>query len=248
LTAPGITLAFGWRWALVLAMAAGLVVVAALQPMRARWDDDRMRQAAASQPLLAGLRLIWQRPILRWLSVASACYACIQLCLGSFAVIMLVEEVGLTLVQAGLLLSVVQAAGMVGRIGWGWIADRTGDGVRVMLGLNVIMTACCLLCAFMTPQWPQIALVLLFVAFGASAVGWNGVFLAEVAQRAPAGTVSIAIGGAVMWSYAGILAGPALFAFLCTRIGGYRDTFGALTFIALIGLACVLTARRAARR
>jgi hypothetical protein len=40
----------------------------------------------------------------------------VQLCLGSFLVIMLVEEIGYTLVAAGVLLSITQGAGVVGRV------------------------------------------------------------------------------------------------------------------------------------
>lgn len=247
LTAPGITLAFGWRWALALVIVIAVSTLAALQLARAHWDDDRKTQALARQPLFAGLRVIWQRAELRWLAMASFCYSFMQLCLNSFLMLMLVAEADYTLVQAGLLLSVVQISGVAGRIGWGWAADHSGSGLAVLLQLNVIMIVCCLLTAFVSPHWPAFALLLLCIAFGGTAVGWNGIFLAEVARHSPPGMVGVATGGAMVWSFGGILIGPALFATVYKWDGSYTATFGWLTVIAVLGLACILAARRAER-
>ena len=62
--------------------------------------------------------MLWRLPALRWLSVTTFFYSFVQLCLGSFLVIMLVEEIGYTLVAAGMLLSVTQGAGVIARVIW----------------------------------------------------------------------------------------------------------------------------------
>ena len=54
--------------------------------------------------------------------------------------------------------------------------------------------------------------VTLALAFGATASGWNGVYLAEVARLAPSGQAGSATGGALAFTYAGVVAGPPLFA------------------------------------
>jgi predicted MFS family arabinose efflux permease len=246
LTAPGITLAFGWRWALALVIVIKVATVLALRPLRAQWDGDRNPATARTLPF-AGLRVVWRLPVLRWLALASFCYTFLQLCLATFLVTMMVEEAGYTLVAAGVMLSLTQASGVAARVTWGWLTDRTGDGLGMLFALNVVMIMCCALTVLISPQWPAFALALLFIAFGASAVGWNGIYLAEVARNSPQGTVSTVTAGASVWNYAGILIGPAAFATLYRSLGSYTITFGWLTVIAVLGLAFIAAARRAAR-
>ena len=247
LTAPAITAAFGWRWALGMVVLIAVLTLIALQRVRAGWDDDRRPELGRSGSLFGALVLLWQLPALRWLSVTTFCYAFVQLCLGSFLVIMLVEEIGYTLVAAGVLLSITQGAGVVGRVIWGWYTDRHRDGVGMLLRLNIVMIVCCAAIAFLTPQWPSFALVGLLILFGASAVGWNGIFLAEVARRSPPGKVSVTTGGAMVWNFGGILVGPATFATTYKWTGTYTATFGWLTVIAVLGLFFILFARHAQR-
>jgi MFS family permease len=246
LTAPGITLAFGWPWALALMIVIKMTTLLAMQPLRAQWDGDRDPATARTLPF-AGLLVVWRLPPLRWLSFASFCYTFVQLCLGTFLVTMMVEEAGYTLVAAGLLLSLTQVSGVAARITWGWLTDRTGDGSGMLLALNLVMVVCCALTVLISPQWPGFALALLFIAFGASAVGWNGIYLAEVARNSPHGMVSVVTAGASVWNYAGILIGPAAFATLYRWTGSYTVTFGWLTVIAVLGLAFISAARLRAR-
>lgn len=247
LAAPAITLAFGWRWALIAVLAVVLVTILALQPMRAGWDDDRDPRAAARQRPFEGLSVLWRYPVLRWLSMASLFLSFVQLCLGAFAVTMLVQEGGYSLVGAGVVMFFTQAAGVIGRVAWGWVADRTGNSLGVLQKLTVIMIVCCLLAAFVSPAWPAPLTILLFIAFGATAVGWNGVFLAEVARCSPRGLVSVATGGAMTWNFAGITIGPALFATAYKFVGSYALTYGLLALIAAAGLVLLLMCAAATR-
>ena len=59
--------------------------------------------------------------------------------------------------------------------------------------------------------------------------------------------VGIVTAVASLWSYAGILFGPAAFATLYRLTGSYANTFGWLTVIAVLGLAFISAARRATR-
>ena len=55
--------------------------------------------------------------------LAAFVYAALQVCLVSFIVVYLTESLGYTLVAAGLVLTVANVAGVVGRIAWGGFAD-----------------------------------------------------------------------------------------------------------------------------
>lgn len=102
--------------------------------------------------------------------------------------------------------------------------------------------------ALVTPQWPRALTALLFLVFGASAIGWNGLFLAEVARLSPQGKVSVATSGAMVWNFAGILIGPALFALIYRMNGSYTFTFGLLSLFAIGGFVFLLLTAAGARR
>lgn len=248
LVAPGVTLAFGWRWSLVVVCAAAAVTLVAMERVRERWDDDRDPRSAAIQNPFAGLTVLWRHPVLRRLAMSGLCLTFVQLCLGTFTVVMLVEEAHYSLVAAGFVLSLVQAAGAAGRILWGWMGDRTGDSLRVLIVMTVMASACSLVTALVSPQWPAAAVAVLFIVFGASAVGWNGVYLAEIARRSPRGQIGAAAGGAVAWTFCGILIGPAAFTTAYKGAGSYAYTFGLLALVSGAALALLIAAAQIARR
>ncbi len=248
LIAPVVTLTWGWRWALVLVLLSALATLLVMQPVREAWDDDRNSAQAVQVRVFEGLQLVWRIPVLRWLGVASFCLAFMQLCVSTFTVIMLVDEAGYTLIEAGLMLSVAQIAGVLGRIGWGWLADRTGDSLRMLQYLTLISLVCCLLLAFLQPGWPAVLIGLLFAVFGATAIGWNGLYTAEVARCSPSGQVSVVTGGAMVWNFAGILVGPTAFTLVYQLTGSYARTFGFIAFIAVATLAALHAGQRAVRK
>lgn len=248
LIAPAVTLAWGWRWALVLVLVCALATLLAMQPPRHVWDDDRRPDLPVQARIFDGVLLVWHAPALRWLGVSAFCLAFIQLCVSTFTVVMLVGEGGYTLVQAGLMLSVAQIAGVLGRIAWGWLADRSGDCMAALQYLTLGSVACCAAVFFLTPGWPVWLTAMLFAVFGATAIGWNGLYTAEVARRSPPGQVSLVTGGAMVWNFAGILTGPTAFTLVYRFTGSYTATFGMVIVIALLTLAALHAGRQAMRR
>ena len=248
LIAPPITLAFGWRWATALVLALCALLIVLLQGVRSQWDDDRKPDAAVRMSPVAGLLTLWRYAPLRYLAMGSLTLSFVQLCLGTFLVTMLVQEADYSLVAAGVMLSVVQASGVGGRIVWGYVADRTGDSLGPLRMIALASTVCCAIIAFLTPAWPQALIVVLFVVFGAAAVGWNGLFLAEVARTSPRGMVSQATSAAMTWSFAGILLGPALFAAVYGAIGSYTTTYLTLGVVSIAGFVLLSLSGAAVRR
>ncbi|MES2561348.1 MAG: MFS transporter [Pseudomonadota bacterium] len=248
LAAPGITLAFGWRWAVALVLVVVIATVLALQPVRAQWDDDRRRDVSVRVNPITGLAALWRLPVLRWVATASFALSFVQLCLATFLVTLLVEEAGYDLVTAGVMLSLVQVSGVGGRMLWGWIADRTGDSLLWLRRLATTTAICCVVMAFLQPAWPLWVLALFLVIFGAASVGWNGLFIAEVARCSPRGSVSVAMSAAMTWNFGGILVGPAVFATVFKLTASYTLTYGLLAIVALAGVVSLLLSRTAARR
>jgi MFS family permease len=87
------------------------------------------------------------------------------------------------------------------------------------------MAACAIATAFFTPATPAAWIVAVCAVFGATAIGWNGVFLAQVARFAPPGEASAATAGSLFFTYAGVLVFPTLFALLVEGGAGYAVAF-----------------------
>ena len=138
------------------------------------------------------------------------------------------EALDYGLVKAGLALSVAQVGGVVGRIAWGYVSDRWLGACRALALLAGLMAISTLATALVHAQVPPLLVFTLLIVFGASAIGWNGVYLAEVARRAPPGMASMATGGTLAVTFFGTVLGPALFAALAALGGSYRAGFDAL--------------------
>ena len=244
---PGTALALGWQAALALVALLCMACAAAAQPVRSGFDADR----DPKRPLVPGhvtspIRLVLTHPMLRLLAVCSFFFSIIQLSLTTYLVTYLHQSVGLSLVAAGLALSVAQTAGVVGRIGWGWVSDRFLDARRPLILLALLMVLGCCAIALLQPSlpWPVLGLALLL--FGGSAIGWNGVYLSEVARQAPAGMASVATGGTLFITFFGVVLGPALFGAVAGITGTYRLSYALLAVPALTCAALLWRRRRVA--
>lgn len=230
---PPMLLALSWHSSLAAVAAVCLLCAAVSQPLRAGLDQDR-------QPSLQIRWGSWIMPIRmvlahRSLSTMAACsfmFSMVQLSLTTYLVTFLHDDLAYGLIAAGLALSATQLGGMIGRIAWGYVADRWLGAQRMLLLLASLMAAGALASATLTVDTPQTVVVAILVAFGASAIGWNGVYLAEVARRAPQGMASVATGGTLAFTFSGVVIGPPLFGALSTLFGTYRAGFVGLMAVA----------------
>ena len=247
LLTPRVAVAFGWEAAMALLVALSVLTVVALQPARAGWDADRDASMSLRGNPFAGLVTIWRRPAVRWLSISAFFYAFVQLCVTTFMVALLVAEGGYALIAAGMVLSVTQVAGILGRLAWGWLADKVLGSVLALAMMGVLMVAAALLTSALDPGWPLWAVYCTLILFGGSAIGWNGVFLAEIARTTPLEQISRVTGASLFFTFGGVLVGPAGFAMVHGVIGDYRSTYGLLAVIAAAGLSFVALTMRAGR-
>lgn len=238
LVVPVLVLALGWQWGAAAIGAACLVLALAIQPVRARYDTGlkpgapgltRGALASAFAPVAMVLRV----PGLRAMCICSFVYGGLQVALVTYLVSFLTDSFALSLVAAGMVMAASQVASVVGRVGWGLLADRA-LGRRVVLGmLGIGMGLSALAALLADPAWPAWLLFAYAAVFGATAVGWNGVFLAEVARIAPEGRTSEATGGCLFFTYLGVVLTPFLFNGVLALTGAYATAFAVLSVPAL---------------
>jgi hypothetical protein len=98
----------------------------------------------------------------------------------------------------------------------------------MLLGLALGMAACGLLMPLLEPASPAPLVVALLCVFGATAVGWNGVYLATVARVAPPGQAGTATAGTLFFTFFGVVIGPPAFGAAGTALGALGSAFALL--------------------
>ena len=247
---PSLVLSLGWRWAAVGVALLCLVAALLIQPVRAvDAAAPRSRVSGSARDFFEPLGMVIADRTVLELAIVSMIFGSAQLALFAYFVTYLNLELGFGLVAAGLIYSSAHAAGIAGRVLWGAVADRWLSP-RSMLGLLGLMMALSGVgVATLSADWPLPAVVLVSALFGASAVGWNGVYLAEVARSAPPGRVGAITGGTQFFTFIGALAAPPLFGLVAGLAGGYGKAYLAFCLLpALAGLRLLSGARTRAGR
>lgn len=241
---PGLLLWMSWQ-AAVLALALGAsVLLAAVAPYRRVYDSTRRAERLHILAFVAPVAEVWaNRPILE-LAVVSGVYSSIQITFVTYLVSYLKLELGYSLLAAGLVFSAAQISGALGRVLWGTVADHVFKPRSVLAALGLVMALCGFAVASFTPAWSAAAVLIVCVLYGATAVGWNGVFLAEVARLAPEGRVAFLTGGTQFFTFAGVLIGPPLFGAIVSLTGSYGAGFVATAVLPLFVVVVILARGR----
>lgn len=231
---PTLALWGNWQLSLVVVAVVCLLCAWLSQSLRAELDSDRQSDARIRWgSLIEPIRLVLAHRALRTMAACSFMFSMVQLSLTTYLVTFLHDDLSYGLVAAGLALSVTQLGGIGGRVVWGYVADRWLGARRMLLLLASMMALGALASAFLTPDTPHSVVIAILLGFGASAIGWNGVYLAEVARRAPSGMASKATGGTLAFTFLGVVLGPPMFGVVSAVFGTYRAGF-----VGLMVMAC----------
>jgi MFS family permease len=219
-----------WRGALSWLALAAVPVLLSAQPIRARLDAERRRRRLSLRSAVAPLRYL-RTPALRQLALTSLAYSATQVSLTSFLVVYLTETLRYPLVAAGLVLAAATIGGVAGRIGWGVVADRWLAPRTALAIVGLAAAVLSLVLAVAHAGWGAATVVILCMALGATAIGWNGVQLAEVARLAPPGLAGPVTGAVGFVTFSGVVIGPPLFAAIASATGSYRVSFAVMACV-----------------
>jgi MFS family permease len=220
---PPIESVANWQVALLSVGVACVLCALLVDPLRAGLDGDRDPTARASLrgSLVSPVLMVWRHPPLRTLSFVSLLFVFAQLACTAYIVTFLYEDLGWGLIAAGFALTIAQAAGVGGRVLWGFIADRWLGARRMLMVIAILLALASIGAALLTEHSSSAFLLVVFAMLGATAIGWNGVYLAEVARRAPKGQAGMATGGTLGFTYMGVVIGPSMFGLLAEGVGSY---------------------------
>lgn len=237
----------GGAYAALVGVAV-LCLLAALSAVPLTGELDRDRETH-NQPwpqlaqLLAPMIFVARHPVLRSVALISFIFSMVQVSLTSYMVSLLTGDLYWTLAAAGAVLAVSQITGAAARIVWGLVADRWLGPRRMLMALGMGMVTCSLLTSMLSPTSPGPLVSLLLGAFGATAVGWNGVYLATVARLVPQAQAGTATSGTLFFTFFGVVIGPPIFGTVATALGSLASAFACLVLPLACGLFMLARAR-----
>ena len=228
-----------WPFALVavLALAVGAWCLALVR-------SDGGAPLAPSSSGASGLSELAASPMLRLLTLTMLVYMSTQVCLNFFVMSHAVRHWQLSVPVAAGWVALMQAAGLVGRLLWGRVAQRRGvSTARLLGGLGLLMGAAGLPLFLWPGTPPALVLAALFALVGISASGWNGVMVAEISRIAGPLRAGAVTGAALLFGYSGIAIAPLAFAAM-GGAGGTDTAFAVLLgMTGLMGLSLLLRRR-----
>lgn len=241
---PTLSVQAGWRMSL---LAFGLLCAACAAVLQLARGLDAQDAVAPATPVphpLRALAKLVAHPKRRVLTQASLAFLAAQACLASFTVTFLVDQLAMSYVRAGAVLAMAQMAGVVARLVMGFVSDRSRRRTLVIGLMGLVIALATGLAAAADTRWSEQAVLLVFLLYGAGALGWNGVLLAEMVQTASPGEAGEIAGASSAIAFGGAFAGPAIFSGLLA-VTGYAAAFGLLS---LAVLACSLATLRFEQR
>jgi MFS family permease len=239
LIAPFAAHHYGWQSILVpvVAVLAATFVLAlpGLRPFGARAANPPARQH-----LLAALRSALREPATRRLALVSGAYGINQAAMTTYLVPSLVWLHGLSVAAAAGYLALATIAGAAARIIFGITTARFG---RAALHLGLIGIASGL--AWLLLLWPMPSPMRLMsgsLLLGMTAMGWNGILLAQIALAAPPGKTTEAVATGTSFAYFGVLIAPLIYVQLDHALSSKAAAMAGLAALAILAGAALLRA------
>ncbi|MFI5266900.1 MAG: MFS transporter, partial [Chloroflexota bacterium] len=232
---PPLALVIGWRGALTA--AGGLAIAGAVLCWSFYRDPPAVAAAKGGLPPVVSFRSILRNRNLWLISLYSIAMISAQFTFSLYLVIFATERLGQSVVAAGTLLALAQGVAVGARIAWGVVSDRVfgGDRRPAMAIIALLAGFSSIGFSFLHSGVPLWIVAMAVIVLGASAIGWNGLYvtaISEVAGQASAGT---ALGLSLAMSQRGVQIVPPLVGLLVDHPGSYQPAWIALGVFVLIG-------------
>ena len=225
---PTVGLAFGWRAAFALALTLCLALALFV------W----VRGGYRAQPLSLGVKpraRSGRKLALPWGYSFGLLIAGVQVSMFAFTAVYLVDARGMSIARAGLGVSILLVGGVAGRLFWGWLSDVFFHRRLLVLQGAALLGAVSIVSLVVAPE----ALVpLALVAIGVSSVGWNGVYIAAVAEAVEPHRMGAVTGTSLALINFGAIVTPLLIGVLVNLSGSW--SVGLLTLAALSVAASIV--------
>ena len=237
---PFMAVRYGWHAAAWL--CAGVSVTgAALFWGHYREGGDVAAKTERPLPLARLAREVGQNssfwPVLR-LGIAMSAF---QFTLTAHVIGFMADGLGLGLFAASSMFAATQLAGIPGRILLPWLSDRFRPGLRTQsFGLvSVIAAGAAAILAALPIGVPTPIILIVLVVLGIFGIGWFPLYLLQIAESAPKGSIASTIAFASTICLGVMAIGPYIFGLLVDHLG-YGAAWSAL-IVPVVATALPLT-------
>jgi len=237
---------FGWQATMV---AYGLFLLAAIPPIAALFlhpAPEHPHAATAVGGAARRERMLGLPPntVLALLSIAGFC-CCVPMALPQSHLVAFCSDIGIAPATSALMLSVLQACAFCSRQFWGWLADRVGGLITLMLGSACQALA---IAAFLVTQ----SEAGLFAVAGAYGLGFSGIvpaYVLVVRELFPSSEAAWRVPTVLFVSMGGMAFGSWFAGALYDHFGYYAPAFAVGVAFNLANLAVIgfLLARQGLR-
>lgn len=225
---PPIGLEFGWRWAFALTMAVCLAIAIAIAA-RGGYRAQKVQPAGIARRPHRRLRLPYGFTF-------GLVIAGVQVSMFAFTAVYLVQARSFSASAAGLGVSTLLLGGVIGRPFWGWLSDVvTRHRLRVLEGIGLLGATFLVALALVPDAGVPVILVLL----GVCSVGWNGVYIAVVAESTEPERVGRSMGTSLALVNVGAIVFPVAIGMI---VGWSQSWIVGLLVLGALSLAATLVA------
>lgn len=231
LTVAPAVLGLGFSNAIWIIVAVVVLSALVVQPFQERLDAEKgplnrawARLFLSPSALLRSASVIRSHPALPLLTGMGVAFSIAQASVTAFTATYLVTQQGKSLAEAGSFVAVLLAASTLSRILLGWLADRLGRGLLLLYLLSLGTSAALMLLVWSAAApaaWVYVCVALV----GATSMGWNGVYMAELARLSPPALIGDVTSAANLFGFVGSVCGPVAFAVIVSRTASFDWPF-----------------------
>jgi MFS family permease len=186
---------------------------------------------AAGRPKVLGMR---PNAVLAILCIAAFC-CCIPMSIPQGHLVAFCSDIGIPAAQGAAMLSVLQAAAFVSRVGWGWLADRIGGLQTVLAGSACQALA---IAAFLTTQ-DEAGLFAISAVYGLGFSGIIPAYVIAIRELFPSREASWRVPSVLFVGMGGMAVGSWFAGALYDEFGFYAPAFAIGVLFNLLNLALV---------
>lgn len=215
-------------WLVVAIVIAALLAVQPFQPRLDREKGPANRAWARTFLSPAALRrsaaVIKSHPQLPLITGIGISFSIAQASVTAFTATYLVTQRAKDLAEAGFLVAILLTASTLARIALGWLADRWRRGMLLLLLLS-LAASIALVLLVASAAGPSLLLYPCVAVIGATSLGWNGIYMAELARLSPPTLIGDVTSAANLFGFAGSFCGPLIFAVIAGRTSSFDWPF-----------------------
>ena len=222
---PPLALRFSWKISFLI---AGIIIILSGLLSQFFYNQNQSQEkvspvnSSAKNPARTGTGKTFYNKNTIFLSLAGAFCSSVQIALITYIILYLRDVKKFDLLSATFCLSMINIGGISGRIFWGLMSDWLFKGSRKeVLQLIISLIFLSSLTLGLNVQLPSVLLLSILFVFGFSAVGWNGVYHAFLAELPDKEMIGRTVGLSMTIVFTGNLLGPLLFGKIIDATSSY---------------------------